>query len=107
MHGRRRHAEKLLKVSFGRRSPVKLRVHGNVRQVLTLELGKRILFAVVRFHVQALLSRLTRAEPRRRASWAPSAPARVSRPLSLRDPRERFHARLGKITQRRRRSSYS
>ena len=38
---------------------MQLRVHSNVRQVLTLELRKRSLFAVVRFHVQALLSRLT------------------------------------------------
>ena len=59
MHGRRRHGETLLKVSFDRRSPVKLRVRGNVRQVLTLELGKRILFPVVRSHVQASVSRLT------------------------------------------------
>ena len=46
MHGRWRHAEKLLKVGFGWRSPVQLRVQGNVREVLSLERGKRLLIAV-------------------------------------------------------------
>ncbi len=40
---------------------MQLRVQGNVREVLTLELGKAIPVAVVRFHVQASLSRLTLA----------------------------------------------
>ena len=49
VHGRRRYSEIALKVGFRRRSPMQLGVRRDVRQVLTLNSGKRIVHMICFF----------------------------------------------------------